>query len=184
MELDRYRPQTAWFAHNAYGIHGLNHVARVLVWADRLANWLVADGEVVDIEVVRWAAALHDLGRHNDRRDPEHGDRSAEWLAANHRQLGASLTEQQMESIDYVCRWHVPGDGMAPTMTNELRCLKDADGLDRVRIADLDPRQLRIPLAMDLVEAAWDLFNASWPIDDHDPWRQVRTKALVRGLWH
>jgi hypothetical protein len=35
--------------------------------------------------------------------------------------------------------------------------LKDADGLDRVRIADLDPGRLRHPISRDRVAEAWEL---------------------------
>ena len=47
---------------------------------------------------------------------------------------------QQIERLQYCCTWHVPPDKCAPEMIRELSCLKDADGLDRVRIRDLDTR--------------------------------------------
>jgi hypothetical protein len=47
MDLDVYRPRDEWFAHSAYSIHGLGHVARVLVWADSLARALLARGVAV-----------------------------------------------------------------------------------------------------------------------------------------
>jgi hypothetical protein len=181
--LDLYLPQAEWFAHDPYWIHGLNHVARVLVWAHRLAEALAARGEAVDGEAVRWAAALHDVGRNDDGRDPQHGSRSALWLEQHVALLPVALPPARLARVAYCCRWHVPPDHDAPEMTAELACLKDADGLDRVRIRDLDPGQLRLPESRSLVEDSWGLCQATVPIDRADPWAQVRRAALARGLW-
>lgn len=181
--LDLYRPQPDWFAHNPYGIHGIAHVARVLVWAEQLAEQLVESGADVDREAVRWAAVLHDVGRWDDGRDREHGERSAAWVLANASLLPAKLEEQTLAKVVYCCRWHVPADSLAPEMTNELQCLKDADGLDRVRIFDLDPKHLRLPGARLLVQSSWDLFEATYPPSRDDPFCQVREAARARGLW-
>jgi hypothetical protein len=40
-----------------------------------------------------------------------------------------------------------------------LRIFKDADGLDRFRIKDLDARKLRHPEALDLLVVAWELLQ-------------------------
>jgi uncharacterized protein len=156
---------------------------RVLVWADRLAQVLLAKGASVDAEVVRWAAIVHDVGRLNDGRDPEHGDRSARWLRENYRRLPAQLTEEQLASVRYCCFWHVPPDRAAPELTSELVCLKDADGLDRVRIADLDVRYLRTAEARAMQADAQRLFEAMSIVRDTDPWEAGRQAAARMGLW-
>jgi len=181
--LDLYRPRAEWYSHNPYGIHGLSHAARVLVWADQLVRRLEESTVAVDGEAVRWAAALHDIGRLDDGRDRQHGERSAAWLERNYRLLPVALDARRLSAIAYICRWHVPRDGEAPAMTVELQCLKDADGLDRVRIFDLDARQLRLAAAQDLVDGAWALCYDCYPIDRADPWAQVRAAAQERGLW-
>jgi hypothetical protein len=56
-------------------------------------------------------------------------------------------------------------------MTPELMCIKDADGLDRVRINDLNPSFLRTETARLLVAQAWDLYRATESADD--PWKAV-----------
>ncbi|MHB1133578.1 MAG: HD domain-containing protein [Chloroflexota bacterium] len=183
MLLDYYRPAVEWFSHDPYSIHGFGHVARVLLWADAIARSRLAAGEDLDLEAVRWAAALHDLGRHHDSYDIRHGERSALWLEDNSAQLPAPLTAKRLATVAYCCRWHVPADRFAPAMTAELRCLKDADGLDRVRVYDLDPEQLRTPEGRTLVTAAWDLYRATDPLDKVDPWSQVRRAARERGFW-
>lgn len=183
MVLDLYQPDPAWFAHNPFGTHGIGHVARVLVWADLLCQYELSNGIPLDAEVVRWAAVLHDLGRENDGPDHEHGARSAQWVAENHRLLPAALTDAQLEAIRYCCIWHVPRDAAIPAMTNELACLKDADGLDRVRIRDLDPALLRTDYARSLERDAWALFNNTGREIPVDPWGVVRRAALKMGFW-
>ena len=62
-------------------------------------------------------------------------------------------------------------------MTPELMCIKDADGLDRVRINDLNPSFLRTETARLLVAQAWDLYRATESADD--PWEAVLEAASV-----
>jgi hypothetical protein len=139
----------------------------------------------VDVEVVRCAAATHDVGRHDDGRDPEHGLRSARWVREHRDALSVALDDRQLEALAYCCAWHVPPDAQAPALTNELVCLKDADGLDRVRIVDLDPRQLRTERARQLPGPARRLYEASRRAGEGggDPWEQVRAAAVVQGQW-
>ena len=63
--------------------------------------------------------------------------------------------------VAYVCRWHVPNDESAPEMTPELKVFKDADALDRWRIADLDPAYLRTSSARQLLDASYALWEAT-----------------------
>src|SRR5262245_14566717 len=132
--LDRYRARPEWFAHDPAGIHGISHVTRVLVWAEQIAGWMHDHGRSVDVAVVRCAAVTHDVGRHDDGRDPEHGRRSARWVRAHRGALPVALDDHQLDALAYCCAWHVPPDAQAPALPDELVCLKDADGLDRVRI--------------------------------------------------
>jgi uncharacterized protein len=187
--LDRYRPRPEWFAHNPAGIHGIAHATRVLVWAEQIATWMNAGDRPVDVEVVRCAAVTHDVGRYDDGRDPEHGLRSARWVTEHRSALPVALDEHQLQALAYCCEWHVPPDGQAPRWTNELECLKDADGLDRVRIFDLDPRQLRTERALQLTGPARRLFEETRPSShsrragDGDLWDSVRSAALAQGTW-
>jgi HD superfamily phosphodiesterase len=181
--LDQYRPDPAWFAYDPNGIHGISHETRVLVWVEHIADWMNTHGMPVDAEVVRCAAVTHDVGRFDDGRDPEHGRRSAQWVRKHAATLPVSLTEAQRAAVAYCCEWHVPADARAPKMTNELLCLKDADGLDRVRIFDLDAEQLRTEVARSLAGEAQRLFEESAGQGKGDPWEQVRTVARTMGWW-
>jgi hypothetical protein len=181
--LDRYRPRPEWFAHDPAGIHDIAHVTRVLVWAEQLAAWMNDHGRPVDAEVVRCAAVTHDVGRHDDGRDPEHGLRSARWVREHRAALPVALDDRQLDALAFCCEWHVPPDERAPYWTNELVCLKDADGLDRVRIFDLDPRRLRTERARELTRAAQRLYDASRRAGGGDPWQGVRDASLAQGQW-
>src|SRR5205814_448448 len=43
-----YSLDPAWWLHDAAGVHGVGHCARVAIWADRVAAGLTADGQAVD----------------------------------------------------------------------------------------------------------------------------------------
>jgi hypothetical protein len=62
-------------------------------------------------------------------------------------------------------------------------CLKDADGLDRVRIYDLNPLLLRTEFARSLAADAQRLLDASDRQASNDPWSQVRQAAIEMSLW-
>jgi HD domain len=181
--LDVYRPLPTWFAHNPNGIHGIGHVTRVLVWADQLARVMISRGVDVDIEAVRWAAVVHDVGRLDDGIDAQHGVRSGQWIAAHRQVIPVAIPEQQLRTIQHCCVWHVPPDRKIPHLTNELRCLKDADGLDRVRLGDLDAAYLRSDHACSLQDAAQQLYEAARAEGTDDPWWNVREAALALNLW-
>ena len=159
--LERYRPQHEWFLRpeTIGSIHGINHEARVLVWQELLARVLIKDGIALDQEALRWAAATHDTQRIDDGIDFPHGRRAAAWVQ---QQLRHTISVSSLETVVYLCSWHVPPDRSAPDMTPGLATFKDADGLDRVRLGYFDPRflrwdrskQLLLPLAEALLEAS------------------------------
>jgi hypothetical protein len=180
MDFDHYRPVPEWFAHNPYGIHGMSHCARVLVWANLIGTKMVTEGKEADIEALRWAAVLHDIGRLSDGIDRGHGERSAKWLAENRSILPAHLNDEGFEKLLFCCRWHEISDGQIPSMTAELTCIKDADGLDRVRIFDLNPEFLRTEIAREFVQPAWRLYYETQA--SGDPWDAVYRAGIGLGL--
>jgi hypothetical protein len=177
-DLNTYRPSPSWFAHNPYGIHGIGHAARVLVWANLIGQQVRANGIPLSLEVVRWAAVLHDVGRLSDGWDKGHGARSADWVVKNRDNLPFTLPDDLFDRVLLCCRWHEITDQDIPTMTAELICIKDADGLDRVRINDLNPDYLRSEAARLLVAQAWSLYRATELTDN--PW-EAALKAAPRS---
>ena len=179
--LDKYRPLQEWFAHKPHGVHGIAHAARVLVWANAIANKLLNVGEMLDLEAVRWTSVLHDVGRITDSIDPGHGQRAADWIARNRKDILPGLGNGTLDKIVYCCKWHDTTDIEIPELTVELKCIKDADGLDRVRISDLNSSFLRTQYARDLVDAAYALFRNRLHVEE--PWKEVRVAAINMNLW-
>jgi hypothetical protein len=148
-------PRPRWFCMQPpSGLHGRGHTARVMVWAavlTRGTEWF---------EPVVWAAACHDLRREDDGADPEHGFRAGAWVRTR---LQAMLREPpaDLELIARACDWHVCPDRRSEWDHPTLWLLKDADGLDRVRLGDLDERFLRHDEARRRVDDAQRLFRAT-----------------------
>jgi hypothetical protein len=69
--LAAVRPQFRLNFH--HGVHGVPHWSRVWFHGRHLA-------ESVDVDpaILAWFAYLHDSQRHNDNRDPLHGNRAAD----------------------------------------------------------------------------------------------------------
>ncbi len=179
VRFDCYRPSPAWFSHNPYGIHGIGHAGRVFVWANQIGRQMAPS--TMSLEVVRWAAVLHDVGRISDGRDQGHGKRSAEWIKKNRNTLQMDMDDELLERVLYCCTMHDTADEEIGLLTEELKCLKDADGLDRVRINDLNPDFLRTEFARSFVDSAWDLFGVTRATAD--PWEAVRTAAGEKDSW-
>ena len=163
MRLDDLRPyltDPAWFHREPFGIHGVGHVTRVLIWSAILSNRF-GDPAAIRYEELLWAASTHDVGRWDDGVDSGHGARSADWIGAN---LVAQRPDAGRADIGFVqelSTWHQVSDEKIGNWSLELMLLKDADGLDRVRIYDLDPRRLRTQQAARLANEATKLFQAT-----------------------
>jgi hypothetical protein len=181
--LDRYIPERAWFERQAdedyAGTHGIGHICRVLVWSARLtelADYLLRRNELF------WAAGLHDIRRQSDGRDALHGERAAVWIREQFpKKRPHEAASLDLELIASLCRDHVRRDDLIEAWTPELLVLKDADGLERVRIWDLDPTRLRLEVSPNLEPLAWDLMERS--VDDGNTPDAVRRVATDMGLW-
>jgi hypothetical protein len=153
-------PERNWFwMQPPSHLHGPGHTARVMVWAavlTRGTDWF---------EPVVWAAACHDLRRHDDGADPQHGFRAGTWV----REKLPGLLHRppaNLELIARACDWHVCPDARAEWDHPVLWWLKDADGLDRVRLHNLDPSYLRHPETLPWVDGARRLYWATANLDD------------------
>ncbi|WP_329468569.1 hypothetical protein [Streptomyces sp. NBC_01431] len=76
-------PPSSWFTRQdlADSNHGVRHNARVSLLAALLAQEYRLDAD--DTAAACAAGAVHDCRRHNDRDDPAHGQRAADWLLHN-----------------------------------------------------------------------------------------------------
>jgi hypothetical protein len=166
-------PRRDWFRMQPPSdLHGLGHTARVMVWASVLAH------ETPWFDAVLWAAACHDMRRHDDWDDPDHGFRAGRWVR---RFLPVLLREvpADLELIASACDWHVCDDAASEFDHPVLWLLKDADGLDRVRLFDLEPAFLRHHRTHDWIEAAHRLFDATdWCEDPAQIWETAQRQGL------
>ena len=185
-------PQRRCFLRDETGIHGIGHVVRVQVLAEILARMYnnlpgVNTHDLVDLAVVRRSAMAHDYRRANDGRDAEHGSRGAKFYLSTLAPADTASIDHEL--VAYSIEWHVPDDYKAPHITPELMILKDADGLDRVRIAHMgcgtNPDLLRTAQAPFLQATAVYLFrlgNAAYISNGHDEYSAVMAAAKIIGL--
>ncbi len=156
------------YFHRPRGIHGLSHTRRVLLLTLILAY--MEDLKTEERDLLCQAALFHDIGRRDDNFDPEHGRESFIKLT---RYGLVSLSGESLEILRFIVENHCVSDAQArealPNYNlkypNEVLALyaifKDADGLDRIRIDDLDVKQLRSVSAHRLLLVARQLLNYS-----------------------
>jgi len=109
----------------ADAIHDFDHVLRVLALAERLAEL-----EGADLEIVRTATLLHDIGRaHGERGDAlaDHARVGAEQA----RRLLAGHPPHKVETVAEAIAAHRFRSGPEP-QTPEAKVLYDADKLDAI----------------------------------------------------
>lgn len=161
-----YPLDPAWFERPG-SIHGISHTRRVLIHAHAIAPTAGLDRGETDslIRAVSW----HDIGRTHDGCDQAHGAKSIGRV----RNLGLAegIDARILACTFFAMELHSTADATAveraaalPPAEREsclrvLWVLKDADGLDRVRIDDLDSSQLRHPVSRERVALAWELLE-------------------------
>jgi len=182
-------PTPELFRHSS-DLHGQAHVARVMVHAMRLvdATGLHALGPQL------WASVfLHDLARTHDGVCHRHGADAARRLRGE-PDLQQRLAEAGLTEADYPATEAAVTAHSAPKEVSRehpqwplIALLKDADGLDRVRLGDLDPRRLRHPEAKAMVTFAQELFDttdgvvATGPAHFEQIWEAACRLQVVRS---
>ncbi|MEU6331543.1 HD domain-containing protein [Streptomyces sp. NPDC047049] len=145
-EILLLRPDASWFTSRdqADGLHGISHGARTCVLAFLLARAYRLDR--AHTAALCTAAAVHDCRRHDDRADPEHGQRAATWFT-EHAEMVLSAVGQEVSAelrADVAAAIAVhnrPYDAFAPGQRDAYQhaphltdLLKAADCLDRYRL--------------------------------------------------
>jgi hypothetical protein len=160
------RINNGWF-HNPQGSHALSHTKRVLLLS-LIISYLEKYYEE-DINILCLASIYHDIGRKNDGYDPDHGIASYDKLIKE--KLPQLANHQEQEILRFIIQNHAISDQSAYKRLNHydltdvdrtLRLydtFKDADGLDRVRLKDLNPEYLRTDSAHCLLLAAHQLYS-------------------------
>jgi hypothetical protein len=133
----------------------------VMVHAFRLVQATGAQDEAIRL----WASVyLHDIARTHDGVSRRHGAEACRRLESE-PELKATLvrggvTEADLDAIRTAVTKHSDGEVPAPSPHWRLTALlKDADGLDRVRLGDLDVTMLRHREARGMVQFAQQLLD-------------------------
>ncbi|PGR83452.1 HD domain-containing protein [Bacillus cereus] len=156
------------YFHNFEGIHGNTHCSRVLLHSLSMARELQLPDE--ERHVLALASCLHDIGRVDDEEDEMHGVQSTEDIIDRGIDLfGINcvnsddayeleyLQEDAEDALYFLIENHCISDEKAKEKLEEshwdkekkayvwrlFEIFKDADGLDRVRLGDLDSNYLR-----------------------------------------
>lgn len=145
-------------------IHGPGHIERTLCHG---AFCAMEDGlSPEDTRLLLFACAYHDVGRADDKVDDEHGHRSAARIPEL-----TGLTGEDCKLVQAAVDAHARNDKQLLSTLEGYglrdmergrrlaELLKDADGLDRVRIWDLDPAYLRRDASRTRCAFAKELFR-------------------------
>ena len=145
-------------------IHGVKHAWRVLFHTLMICELCALPAP--DRELLISAALYHDIGRENDGLCYVHGKRSVEKMAA----LNLAPTDpMDFATMKFLVTYHCIDDRQAEADLEKVDTaarvrtwrlfgvLKDADGLDRVRINDLNIKYLRNPESLRLAGLAREL---------------------------
>jgi hypothetical protein len=159
---DELIPLPSLFVHPSR-LHGQAHVGRVVVHAFHLVAATGCPEETARL----WAAVyLHDIAREHDGRCARHGADAWARVARlpDVRALFArgGVVEADYPAIAFAVSIHCSGEPAPSDAHYRLAALlKDADGLDRVRLNDLKVRMLRHAEARALVPFAQRLYDST-----------------------
>ena len=141
-----------------------------------------------------WAAVyLHDLERTHDGKCLYHGanavKRWEEQLPLQLHILSGGVTEADYGDIALAVEAHCLPDSEEPPRDHSawplVALLKDADGLDRVRLGDLNLSYLRLPPSLTMVEFAQQLFDRTNGVipegEDHFAELTVAANEILSG---
>lgn len=163
LPLDALVPLPEVFQHPSE-LHGQLHVARVMVHAFAL----VEREDAQDLAPALWAAVyLHDTARTHDGLCDRHGAdamaRLAEMPELRELLAQGGVRDEDYPAIETAVTWHCRWEELVEDHPHRrlTAFLKDADGLDRVRLGDLDPDYLRLPASRALVPFAQALYLAT-----------------------
>lgn len=154
--------KTDWSIMYHSRIHGVDHIERVMLLGSIICMQQGFDRSTTDL--VMAACAYHDIARVNDVYDYGHGRRGANKLEQLSDQL--SIAGDDLHIIQAAIAVHSTEDELLDNFmgiygvddTDQCRivakALKDADGLDRVRLADIDVNYLRFAESKTLIGTA------------------------------
>ena len=150
-------------------IHGLGHIERTICHGAMCAMDEALSR--ADTALLLDACSYHDIGRSRDGLDFEHGGVAARFIGLVTGRTGEELlilkgavdahSRKESQLPEILEKYHAAD---AERAKNIAQLLKDADGLDRVRIWDLDVKFLRRQSSVRREAFAQELYNRYQPI--------------------
>lgn len=136
-----------------HNIHGFDH------WDEVEKNGIMlANQPGVDITVVRLFAHIHDCKRLDDFQDPEHGDRSADYVREIEDELKTFLTKKQIEQLWEACKYHHKGVVNKEDLT--IGACYDADRIELIRCGFVPrPDLMNTPIGIRIAEKMQNLYS-------------------------
>lgn len=145
-------------------MHGLGHIERTILQGGFCAMEEGLDRS--DTALLLLACSYHDVGRQDDWVDDLHGWRSAQRIGAITGRTGEDLKLLQGAVDAHSRKEAVLRETVAGYRPADLdravrlaQLLKDADGLDRVRLGDLDPSYLRRETSRSRAGLAFEVYR-------------------------
>ena len=159
--------------------HGFAHAKRTMDLAERISR-----EEGGDIDVIRAAALLHDIGRENIFGDPGHGKRGADISREILERLKVPWDIEKI--VEIVARHDDSGDE-GEDEPLELVIVRDADRLELVRVSPeyLDLERLVTTQALRLVPYAISLHESSdygWRLEAERTKKRAEEILRARGF--
>ena len=148
-------------------IHGIGHIYRTMIGCALIGTLIQKPRKAL---LALCGAYIHDLARKNDYIEPEHGENAV----LNHFDLFGhiwdkyQLSEDEKQQIKQAVIQHSVHEWMQKSDSgyDVMAILKDADALDRCRIADLSPNWLRYPQSKLLIKRIEEICSKSYYIND------------------
>ena len=168
-------------------VHGVGHIERVMLLGALLA--MLEEESESNTVLLMDMCSYHDTGRVSDWLDEFHGSRSCfkleELTGRSGEELkmtmaGVEAHSRKDSDMDSVIAKYLPDDFERAKRLALL--LKDADGLDRVRIGDLDPRFMRTDAAKSLTEFSEYLFKVYSDMQEELGQEPVRRELVDRKI--
>jgi len=153
-----------------YGIHGISHITRVLMILD-----LIFERETLNTSektILSYAGLYHDIGRIDNTEDEAHGFNSYKKIIKFGLLDGVNLNAEEFEIMKFIIEFHCINDasGYASIKGYDIQnvemamllysIFKDADGLDRIRINDLDIKYLRCESSKTLIPKVKEIYKS------------------------
>lgn len=154
--------------------HGLNHNQRVIFFAFIIC--LFENIKDDDYIIIMDACKYHDIGRKNDEEDERHGLRSSQLINKIFKGKGIYKNPKNLRYLRSIVELHSNSDTDNKIYFKKYNLddynrfvklfsvLKDADGLDRVRLCPyypdivwLDPKYLRTKMGVKLIRLAHEV---------------------------